>query len=181
MQFIDLFVLLVLLWAFFLGWRSGFVKQLASLVGFAAGLFIAGMLYSTLGQYLAPHLGTGLGVAKFLAFVLLWIVVPIVLGFAATLLTRAMKGAIGLPNHLLGALLGMFKYVVLLSCLFNIMGFLGLISEQKQEQSLTYRPVKGTVYTLFSTLREHKARRDSIDAARTPDTVFIYRDKHGAN
>lgn len=181
MQFIDLFVLLVLLWAFFLGWRSGFIKQLASLGGFVVGLIVAGALYSALGEYLAPHLGTGLGVAKFLAFVLLWIVVPIALGSVATLLTRALKGAIGLPNRVLGGLLGVLKYVLLLSCLFNIMGFLGLISEQKQAQSLTYRPVKGTVSTLFNAMRERKATRDSIDAAHSADTVFIYPHRHGAN
>lgn len=180
MQFIDLFVLLVLLWAFFQGWRAGFIKQLASLGGFVVGLVIAGTLYSTLGDYLAPHLGTHLGVARFLAFILLWIVVPILLGFVATLFTRAMKGAIGLPNRLLGAALSVFKFVLLLSCLFNVMGFLNLISDQKQAQSISYRPVKGAVSALFGTMREHKARRDSIDAAQQPDTFYIYPHHNGA-
>ena len=49
---LDIFLLIVLLWAIYDGWHDGFVKQLASAVGFLLGLFVAATFYSTLGEYL---------------------------------------------------------------------------------------------------------------------------------
>ena len=47
---LDIFLLIVLLWAIYDGWHDGFVKQLASAVGFLLGLFVAATFYSTLGE-----------------------------------------------------------------------------------------------------------------------------------
>ena len=38
---IDIFIIVVLLWALFSGWRSGFVKEVTSLIGALVGLLIA--------------------------------------------------------------------------------------------------------------------------------------------
>ena len=180
MAFVDIFILVVLLWAVYQGWTTGFLKQLSSLIGFVVGLFVAAMLYSALGEYLAPHLGTGLSLAKFLAFLLLWVVVPILLGQIATLITKAMRGFLGLPNHLLGAALSILKYLILLSCVFNVMSFLGIISEEKQKSSFLYNPVRSTVSVMFHGIQERKARQDSIEQAQPGKTVYIYRNSHHA-
>lgn len=176
MAFVDIFILIILLWAVYQGWTTGFLKQLASFIGFLAGLLIAAMLYSALGDYLAPRFGVGLTVARIMAFLLLWVVVPILLGQAATLLTKVMKGLLGLPNRLLGVALSVLKYLVLLSCLFNVMSFMHIISEEKQKQSLFYEPVRSTVSVLFHSYRDRQARTDSINEANSPQTVYIYRD-----
>ena len=92
MPFIDFVILLLVIWALYKGWRQGFLKEIISMVGFVVGLFVAAGLYSSFGEYLSPHIGASPTVANILAFLVLWIVVPIVLGLVANLLTKALKG-----------------------------------------------------------------------------------------
>ena len=108
------------------------------MVGFVVGLFVAAGLYSSFGEYLSPHIGASPTVANILAFLVLWIVVPIVLGLVANLLTKALKGMkIGLPNSILGAAVSLIKYLILMSCVFNVMSFLGIVSQAKAEEAVS--------------------------------------------
>ena len=50
---IDAFILILMAWAAFSGWRAGFLKEIVSTVGILVGLFIAATCYSFLGEYLA--------------------------------------------------------------------------------------------------------------------------------
>ena len=78
---LDIFLLIVLLWAIYDGWHDGFVKQLASAVGFLLGLFVAATFYSTLGEYLTVDGSQTNMMTSVVAFFILWIIVPIALGF----------------------------------------------------------------------------------------------------
>ncbi|MBR4936637.1 MAG: CvpA family protein, partial [Bacteroidaceae bacterium] len=103
---IDLFLIVLLLWSLFSGWRNGFIKEVVSTVGFLVGLFVAATCYTTLGEYLAVNGSETNQVTSIIAFFILWIIVPIALGFAANVLTRAIKGMqLGIPNSLLGAVI----------------------------------------------------------------------------
>lgn len=168
MPFIDFAILLLVIWAAYKGWRQGFLKELASMVGFVVGLFVAAALYSQFGEYLAPHLGAPLTAAKIIAFVVLWIVVPIVLGMVANLLTKALKGMrIGLPNSILGAAVSLLKYLVLMSCVFNVMSALGIVSQEKASASFFYEPIKDSLGNAFKAYGEHRQDADSQDADST--------------
>lgn len=168
MPFIDFAILLLVIWAAYKGWRQGFLKELASMVGFVVGLFVAAALYSQFGEYLAPHLGAPLTAAKIIAFVVLWIVVPIVLGMVANLLTKALKGMrIGLPNSILGAAVSLLKYLVLMSCVFNVMSALGIVSQEKASASFFYEPIKDSLGNAFKAYGEHRQDVDSQDADST--------------
>lgn len=70
---------------------SGFLRQIVSIVGFLAGLLVAMMLYSVFGDWLAPCIGTDVSVGRALAFVLLWIGIPIILLWIARILTRTIE------------------------------------------------------------------------------------------
>ena len=121
-MYLDLFLCIVLLWSLYTGWRQGFIKELISAGGFLLGLVIAASCYTYLGDYLIrAHSQLG-SMSNVVAFFLLWIISPIFLGFIANMLTKAVKGMkLGLPNSLLGAAVGGLKYIVLLSCVLNVM------------------------------------------------------------
>lgn len=169
---IDLFILVLMIWAAFNGWRNGFIKEVVSSVGFLAGLLIAATCYSTFGEYLAV---TGTETNMFtsvVAFFLLWIVVPIVLGLVANILTKALKGMqLGLPNSILGALVSLVKYVVLISCVLNVMQALHILNEEKTVDSKLYAPVTGVLHWLW----ENHGTLMPADEADTlkNDTVWV--------
>lgn len=150
MAFIDFIILLLAIWAVYRGWRAGFLKEIISMIGFFVGLFLAAALYSNFGEYLAPKIGASPGVSDVIAFILIWVVVPILLGMVANILTKALKGMkLGLPNSILGAALSTMKYLVLMSCIFNVMSAIGITGPEKTKDSVLYNPVKDALGKMF--------------------------------
>lgn len=172
MGLLDIVIIVLLVWGAYKGWTSGFLRQLVSLLGFLVGLFIASLFYSTLGEYITPQIGTSPSISDFLAFIILWVITPIMLGFAATGITKVLKSLkIGWFNSLLGSVLGITKFIILLSCIFNAMAALHIIDEKKREASHLYEPVKKTLTFLFN----HVPYERIYEEMNTADTVFIER------
>ena len=76
---IDLFILVLMIWAAFNGWRNGFIKEVVSSVGFLAGLLIAATCYITFVDYLAVTGTESNMFTSVVSFFLLCFVVSIVL------------------------------------------------------------------------------------------------------
>ncbi len=166
---IDIFIVVLLAWAAFSGWRAGFVKELVSSVGFLVGLLIAATCYSTFSESLAIHGTETTIVTNIIAFFLLWIIVPIVLGFVANILTKALKGMqLGMPNSILGAAVSFAKYFILLSCVLNVMGALHIMNQERTASSHLYTPVTKSLQTFFP-----EAPADTAAAEVKADTVWV--------
>lgn len=168
---IDIFIVVLLAWAAFSGWRAGFIKELVSSAGFLVGLLIAATCYSTFSESLAIN-GTETNiVTNLIAFFLLWIIVPIVLGFAANVLTKALKGMqLGMPNSILGAVVSFIKYFILLSCVLNVMGALHIMNEERTASSYLYKPVTEALQMFFP---EKPAGSTTEPQNEKADTVWV--------
>lgn len=149
---LDIFIIAILLWAGFNGWKKGLLKELISMGGFLLGLLIAATCYSILGEYLTVNGSQVNMLTSIVAFLILWIIVPIALGFVATMLTKTLKGMqLGTPNSILGLLVSVLKYGLLLSCLLSAMNALGLLSQEKIAGSHLYKPTTSIVSFILST------------------------------
>lgn len=154
---IDIFILILLLWAAFSGWRSGFLKEVVSTVGFLVGLFVAASCYKAFGEYLAVNGSESNMLTSIIAFLLLWVIVPIVLGLVANILTKALQGMqLGLPNSILGAAVSVTKYLILMSCVLNVMETLHIMNTEKSESSHLYKPVTGALQFLSEGQHSHR-------------------------
>lgn len=173
-MFIDIFLIVLLLWSLYSGWKQGFLKEVVSAVGFLVGLLIAATCYSQLGEYLTQA-GSQLGaLTNVVAFLILWVIVPIVLGFAANVATKALKGMkLGLPNSLLGALVSAVKYVILISCVLNVMSALNILDEEKTRDSQLYEPTKGLLSMLFS--QDFIQTQEPAEDTLVGDTIWVER------
>ncbi len=170
-MYIDLFIALVLIWALYNGWRQGLLRELVSALGWLVGLFVAATCYSLLGEYLTVDGTESNQMTSIAAFLILWIAVPIFLGFVATLITKVVKGkTIGMPNAILGALVSGLKFLVLLSCAFNVMSGLHILDKERTQDSLLYTPVRSVLVALFANPDESKP--DNSQTA-PGDTVWI--------
>jgi len=149
-MYIDIFIAVLLVWALFNGWRNGFLKEIISSIGFLVGLLVAALFYSTLGEYLAVDGSESNMLTSVIAFFILWILVPIALGFAANILTRALKGMqLGIPNSLLGMAVSFVKFLILISCVLNVMNGLRILDTRKTETSKLFQPVSGVLDFMF--------------------------------
>lgn len=172
---LDLFILAVLCWSLYSGWRAGFVRELTSSMGYLVGLFVAATCYSSFGEYLAVGGSRPNVVTSLIAFALLWILVPIALGFVANVLTRTLRGLkLGWLNSALGAGVSLLKFSILLSCLLSAMSALHILNEERTASSRLYAPVKSLLSAAVDRVVPSAASAEEEgDTARTPDTTWI--------
>ena len=184
---LDLFIIVVILWSLYNGWRAGFIREALSTTGLLTGLLGASFVYSAFGDTLVIATGNPINmVTNIIAFFLLWIIIPLVLGFAATLLTKMLgKLHLGSLNSAAGAALSFIKYLCLLSCILTAMHSLGILNEERVQKSVCYPPVSGVlswaVDAVFSNNKGavHSTQHTTSDASETDnnasDTVWVQR------
>lgn len=147
MATIDIIILAMIGVGVIMGLLKGFVKQMASIVGLIAGLLVARALFGIVAERLAPALGTSTTVAQVLAFVLIWVAVPLGFALVASLLTKALDAVrLGWLNRWLGSGLGALKYMILIGLAIHVMEYMDpkdeIISQTKKEESVLYYPMR---------------------------------------
>lgn len=147
MTTIDIIILVIVGAGSVLGFMKGFLKQLAGLLGLVAGLLLAKALYATVAERVFLPLTDSLTVAQVIAFIVIWLAVPLVFLMVASLLTKAMEAvALGGVNRLLGALLGALKYALLVSLLICVVEYIDadhtLLKKTKKQESVLYYPME---------------------------------------
>lgn len=149
---IDLFILAVLLWAVISGWRNGLIKELASTLGFLVGLIMAASCYSAFGDALAVNGSETNMITSVIAFLILWIIIPIVLGAAATMVTKVLNTTfVGKINSALGSVLSVIKFSVLLGCVFTVMSALNILDKSRTADSTLYEPMQTNFAAFMNT------------------------------
>ena len=147
----DILLLILLAVGFISGIVSGAVRQVISLVAFVLGFVIACFYYQQLGAVLGSVLPLP-AFCNVVAFILLWVVVPIVARLAGTLLTSLLDGlfAVGLLNRLLGGILGVARYGLMLGALIWLFSSMQVISEETMQQSRLARPLKAVPEFIYN-------------------------------
>lgn len=147
MTTLDIIILVVLGAGAIVGFSKGFLKQLASLLGLVAGLLIAKALYATVAERVFLPLTDSLTVAQGIAFVVIWLAVPLAFLLLASLLTKAMEAvSLGWVNRLLGAVLGALKATLLVSLLVCVVEYIDtdntILNKTKKQESVLYYPME---------------------------------------
>lgn len=174
-MYLDIFIVVVMLYALWKGWTHGLLRELVSLLGFIGGLIIACLCYSSLGEYLAVS-GTQVNIiTSIIAFFLLWIIVPIALGTVATVITKALShiGILSLPNHLGGAVVSIAKFLLLMSFVLNVMQGLRILSPERQEGSHLLAPVTAITGLLTHSVVQAATTKTITDTIQENDTVWV--------
>ncbi|MDR0961069.1 MAG: CvpA family protein [Mediterranea sp.] len=156
MAILDIIILILLCIGLVRGAWKGFVRQLAGILGFIVGLIAAKMLYVYVAEHYFVQLTNSMTMAQILSFVLIWIAVPLLFALIAALLTRALEAmALGGLNRLLGAVLGVLKYLLFVCVLIGILEYLDpkneWVSTDVKKESKLYYPLKSVVDLYFPT------------------------------
>lgn len=173
---LDIFIIVVVVWALYSGWRNGLVKEIASFGGYLFGLFIAATCYSTFGEYLAVNGTESNMLTSIVAFFILWIITPIALGLAANVFTKVLRSLhLGGLNSMAGAALSLVKFTVLLSCVLSVMSALHILNEERTESSVLYGPVKGVFSKTIDWVMDIPSAtpQNEYDNTVKGDTVWI--------
>lgn len=143
----DILIYIVLAIGAFIGFKQGAFKQIAHFLGVVVGLLLAATLYHQFGDFLADKTGASMGFGRFIAFVLIVIIVPIALGWIAAFFTEFFKKLkLNFLNRIIGAAVGIVCYAVILSFALNLFDFMasnaGFKTHKLSERSDLYYKVK---------------------------------------
>ena len=160
---IDILLLVLLGVGLVTGLISGAVKQIISLAAFVLGYVIACLYY----QQLAVVLGNVLPmpvICKAVAFLSLWIIVPIIAQLISSILTSLLDKlfAIGLLNRLLGGILGVAKYALVLGALIWFFSSTNMLKEETMQESKLCKPLKAIPEFVYNSLKTSPQHSNSI-------------------
>ena len=150
----DILLLILLAVGFVMGLISGAIKQIISLAALVLGFVIACLYYQQLGEVLSGFLSMPT-LCRVVAFILLWVIVPILARLISALLTSVLDSimGLGLLNRLLGGILGLAKYALVLGAIISFLSSMKLIPEETMQTSRLAKPLKALPEYLYHTFK----------------------------
>ncbi|MDU1905103.1 MAG: CvpA family protein [Dysgonomonas sp.] len=145
MNWFDILIIIVAIYSIFKGYRSGFVKQLASLVAIIACILISGKVSSILLPYIQDRIPANWAEpAAFITSFLLIFAVVMILGHMLQSILETVK--MGTLNKMAGAVLSLAKWMLVVSIIFNLLSKMDenhtLIDADLKEKSKTYQYIQ---------------------------------------
>ena len=172
MNTVDIVLGIILLLAFYSGFKKGLFVALASLVGLIAGVFGALYFSDFAGAYLSRWFDWGDQMTKLASFAVTFLVIVVVISMAGKFLTKiANFAALGLLNKLLGGVFSTLQYAFILSVVFmfftgsNLTGY--VISEEKKNESILYAPVAALAPLVIPKVMKKFKSKDSNEIEDT--------------
>jgi len=168
MNSVDIILGIILLLAFYSGFKKGLFVTLASLIGIIAGVIGALYFSDFAGGYISKWFNWGDQTTKWVSFAITFLAIVIVISMAGKFLTKIADFAmLGLFNKLLGGVFGILQYAFIISVLFlffnssNITGY--VISEEKKSESRLYGPIASLAPLVIPKVIEKFRSENDID------------------
>ena len=157
MNYLDIIIVIPLLYGLIKGFSNGLVKEITSLLGLIIGVYVAINFSSYLYPKFTEFLG---GYEKFvpiITFTTLFIVSILairLLGNILDKLTRLL--ALGIISRILGSIFGVLKIIVLFSFLLFVLTEHELINRQIQKESVLLSPIQDVSVLIIPKINKHK-------------------------
>ena len=157
MEMIDIVLSVILILGIFKGFRNGFFVELASLVSILLGIYVAIRLSFITKSYLEKEVSWDPKTIQVAAFALTFIAVVIVVScLAKAFTTIANFASLGLLNNVLGALLGVFRMILVLSIVLNLFQKIKFekrfLSKENKEKSTLYPIVQEVSKNIYPSI-----------------------------
>lgn len=158
MNFIDLFIVAILIWFGYKGFRKGLVFELISIIALALGVY-GGLKFSDkTAEYLTNYVDSEyLNVASFTVTFL----IILLLVFAAGKVIEKIINLVALKliNKLLGAFFGVLKMALILGVLITIVesydSKMGFLPKNIKEESMLYKPLLNTANKILPEIEKN--------------------------
>ena len=161
MNSIDISILIIIGAGFVFGLFKGLVRELASLVAIVLGIYGAKFFSSLLVPFFINLLGVSEKVAQPLSYVVLFVAIVVALLVLARTIDKVFDAvSLGGLNKFLGGVFGALKYALIISVLINVFEPLNqkfrFMSEEKQQNSVTYRPLLNLAPDLWDEATQYR-------------------------
>lgn len=158
MNYVDMFVMVLLIYAVFKGFTRGFIMQLAVLAALAVGLYAAIKGSDFTAAHLEEHIHVSAEslylISLAVTFILVFLAVNLV-GRGVEKIAEAVE--LSLLNRLLGVVFSVLKTLLIVGVLLLFMDRLDnrvrFVPEKTREQSLFYKPLTSLAGAIFHQLK----------------------------
>lgn len=159
MGFIDIIFAALLVFALIRGLRNGLFVELASLVSFFIGIYIAVKFSYVVGNLLGDSISSSSKTAKVAAFVITLIVVVVAIHLLAKVFSKIASFVfLGWLDKLGGAVFAVLKTVLLLGIVLSLFQKVNIndaiISKETQNRSLLFNPILKTSEVMLPVLTD---------------------------
>lgn len=158
MNYIDIIILLILVYGAVRGFFKGLIVEVFTLLGLVLGVFLA-MKYSVYAEnVLRDFLNVSEPYLHPVGLAVTFLLVAVVTYLLGKMLTKLVDViALGIPNKLLGMVFGVLKYFVLICFVLMITDSLnetfGFLKAETQEKSIFYCPFLNFATSMYNQIR----------------------------
>ena len=144
MIYIDLIVIVVLLYAFLKGFSNGLVNELASFLGLLIGAIISYSFSDDLSKIIDDYIEIDGQILNILSFILLFILTSFLFTIAGKYMTKLIKYiSLGTINRLLGGIFSSLKFLIIIVSISMVINYFSELlaieiipSEQKNKSTV---------------------------------------------
>ena len=124
MIYIDLIVIVVLLYAFLKGFSNGLVNELASFLGLLMGAIISYSFSDDLSKIIDDYVEIDGQILNILSFILLFILTSLLFTIAGKYMTKLIKYiSLGTINRLLGGIFSSLKFLIIIVSISMVINY----------------------------------------------------------
>ena len=154
MNTVDIILVVLLVFGFIRGLTRGLFVEVASLLALIAGIYGAIHFSYFVGNFLAERVTWEERYITVVSFAITFAIIVIVIALLGKMFTKiADFASLGMLNKMLGGVFGVLKVGLILSIVLIVLDRLNntipFVSEETQENSVLYEPVKELAPTLF--------------------------------
>lgn len=158
MNYLDIILIIPLLWGLWRGFSRGFIMELCTLMALILGVYGAIEFSEYTGSFLAEKFNADTNLMPLIAFAVTFLIIVIIVHLFGRLLQGALKLiALGTVNKLAGAVFSLIKYALILSSfIYLINGFSPknkILPDDLAQGSLLYKPIASLAPTLYPKMK----------------------------
>jgi membrane protein required for colicin V production len=168
-NFIDILIIIPVLWGFWRGFMKGMIMEVGTLVAFFLGVW-GGMKFSDLiAGWIRDMSGSQSDYIPLIAFALVFVGILMLVFGVAKLIEKLMeKASLSVVNKIAGGIFGCFKFLLIISVLFFVIDAVEksvtVIPSAVKDNSLLYRPVASVAPVVIPGLRDSDLGKMMPDA-----------------
>ena len=156
MNYLDIIIVVPLLYGLIKGIKHGLVKEITGLVSIVVGVYVSIHFSELLTPYFKEILKGNESFIPILSFALLFVVTLLLIKFFGYLADKFMKAlALGVINYILGGVFGTLKMVIVISFIIHIADQIKIIPKETKQTAVLY-PYTSEVINVIAPQLENK-------------------------
>lgn len=153
MNFIDLIILIPLVWFGYKGFRNGFIMEIVAILALIAGIYISSRFSTSVGKLF----GIDGEAMPLISFVLCFVAVLLLVFFIGKLVDKIVdKLNLGFFNKLFGMLFGILKMALVFGLIIFVWNKIDssekILKTEVRNHSLLFRPMEQLTYFVWPLL-----------------------------